>query len=432
MTDITLLLTNFFGLFMESAPWLLMGLLVAGIMHELVPVSLLQKHMGKASTGAVVKSALIGAPLPLCSCGVIPAALGLRRSGASKPATASFLVSTPETGVDSISVSYALLGPLFAIVRPFAAVFSAIYTGMMVKWFVKEGNITDRQIAASVAVSSCCGSDKPTLKKEATSCCGSEKAPEATSCCSGNSKATESAAGPCCGSKAEKAQPTPPSSCCSTEKPVASAESGCCDSASSAAQTKSKVVQVWHFATGKLLDDITLWLLLGLALAAAIQTWVPTSFLTQWGDGFLAMLVMALIGVPMYICATASTPLAVGFLSAGLSPGAILVFLLAGPATNISTMGMIGRELGRRSLAIYLFCILTASIGLGYLLNAAVATFELQALIPTGEGAHIHGESVSAIYALCAVVLGGLMIRNLWLSAKAKLAPAGNAQRSCH
>ena len=84
MNDITLLLTNFFGLFMESAPWLLMGLLVAGIMHELVPVSLLQKHMGKNSTGAVVKSALIGAPLPLCSCGVIPAALGLRRSGASK------------------------------------------------------------------------------------------------------------------------------------------------------------------------------------------------------------------------------------------------------------------------------------------------------------------------------------------------------------
>ena len=210
------------------------------------------------------------------------------------------------------------------------------------------------------------------------------------------------------------------------------AESSCCGSSTQAAQQESKMVQVWKFSTGKLLEDITLWLLLGLGLAAAIQTWVPTSFLTQWGDGFLAMLVMALIGVPMYICATASTPLAVGFLSAGLSPGAILVFLLAGPATNISTMGMIGRELGRSSLVIYLFCILTASIGLGYLLNFAVDAFNLQTLIPTGEGAHIHGEGVSAIYALCAVVLGGLIVRNLWQAAKAKIAPAGGAQSSCH
>merc|ERR1711974_150158 len=101
-------------------PWLLLGLLMGGIMHELVPVSLLQKHMGSSSIGAVSKAAVIGAPLPLCSCGVIPAALGLRRSGASKSSTISFLVSTPETGVDSVSVSYALLGPLYAIVRPVA------------------------------------------------------------------------------------------------------------------------------------------------------------------------------------------------------------------------------------------------------------------------------------------------------------------------
>ncbi|OFC69164.1 SO_0444 family Cu/Zn efflux transporter [Alteromonas confluentis] len=435
MNDITLLLTNFFGLFMESAPWLLMGLLVAGIMHELVPVSLLQKHMGKNSTGAVVKSALIGAPLPLCSCGVIPAALGLRRSGASKPATASFLVSTPETGVDSISVSYALLGPVFAIVRPFAAIFSAIYTGMMVKWFVKEDTNIQKAVDDSTKVTpveSCCSSEKPAEKSQTSSCCSSEKAPvqQATSSCCGSEKAAKPEVTSCCSSKT----PEPAaSSCCSAEQTKAvKAESSCCNTSTQAAQQESKLVQVWKFSTGKLLEDITMWLLLGLGLAAAIQTWVPTSFLTQWGDGFLAMLVMALIGVPMYICATASTPLAVGFLSAGLSPGAILVFLLAGPATNISTMGMIGRELGRRSLVIYLFCILTASIGLGYLLNFAVDAFNLQALIPTGEGAHIHGEGVSAIYALCAVVLGGLMVRNLWQLAKAKIAPAGGAQSSCH
>merc|ERR1712000_183744 len=160
MNDITLLAQNFLLLFMESAPWLLLGLLVAGLMHELVPISLLQKHMGSASTGAVAKAAVIGAPLPLCSCGVIPAAVGLRRSGASKPATVSFLVSTPETGVDSVSVSYALLGPLFAIVRPFCAIISAIYAGMMVKWFDKE--VTTKAAPAAPAVeettSSCCSS----------------------------------------------------------------------------------------------------------------------------------------------------------------------------------------------------------------------------------------------------------------------------------
>ena len=129
MTDLMLLVQNFISLFMESAPWLLLGLLVAGIMHELVPVSFLERHMGSSSIASITKAAVIGAPLPLCSCGVIPAAIGLRRSGASKPSTISFLVSTPETGVDSVSVSYALLGPLYAIVRPIAAIVSAIYAG---------------------------------------------------------------------------------------------------------------------------------------------------------------------------------------------------------------------------------------------------------------------------------------------------------------
>ncbi|MBT82789.1 MAG: hypothetical protein CL587_20645 [Alteromonadaceae bacterium] len=426
MNDITLLFTNFFGLFMESAPWLLMGLLVAGIMHELVPVSLLQKHMGKNSVGAVIKSAFIGAPLPLCSCGVIPAALGLRRSGASKPATASFLVPTPETGVDSISVSYALLGPVFAVVRPVAAIFSAIYTGLMVKWFVKE----EQDISSSSATpekveqDSCCSS-KATVQEPVSSCCASkaEVVAPVKSCCSSEKPAA-----------LDTGKPATQSSCCDTKvtTPAPAETSSCCSSTQAESEKENKVVQIWQFATGKLLEDITMWLLIGLSLAAAIQTWVPVSFLTQWGDGFVAMLVMALIGIPMYICATASTPLAVGFLSAGLSPGAILVFLLAGPATNISTMGMIGRELGRRSLVIYLFCILTASIGLGYLLNAAVDAFNWQSFIPTGEGAHHHGETVNAFYALCAVVLGALMVRNSWQAAKDKWFSGNNMQSSCH
>ncbi|MBE0439419.1 MAG: SO_0444 family Cu/Zn efflux transporter [Gammaproteobacteria bacterium] len=406
MNDLSLLLTNFFALFMESAPWLLLGLLVAGIMHELVPVSLLQKHMGKNSIGAIVKSAFIGAPLPLCSCGVIPAALGLRRSGASKSATVSFLVSTPETGADSVSVSYALLGPVFAIVRPIAAITSAIYAGLMIKAF----DTPDAPTTQSQAVSD--------LDKN--ECCSASSIPVVTDCC--NNSNVDTTAANCC----DKMQTADQSSCCSSPTATSTTDcyssqtppemTSCCDSASMKIKIPSRLSAMFSYASGQLLNDITLWLLLGLALAAAIQTWVPISFLIQWGDGFIAMLVMALIGIPMYICATASTPLAVGFLAAGLSPGAILVFLLAGPATNISTMGMINRELGQRSLGLYLFSILSASIGLGYLLNLLVNNMGWQMFIPTGEAMHLHAENIDTLYVLSAIVLAGLIMRNGWLS----------------
>lgn len=189
---------------------------------------------------------------------------------------------------------------------------------------------------------------------------------------------------------------------------------------------------MWAFGTGQLLSDITLWLLFGLTLAAAIQTWVPTDFLTQWGDGVIAMLVMALIGIPMYICATASTPLAVGFLAAGLSPGAVLVFLLAGPATNVSTMGMMLKELGRRALMLYLFSVLTASIALGYTLNWAVSAFSLQPLIVTAGAMHEHGEHTQIIYTISALVLALLMIRNLAIQAIEHFQTSSSQSDCCH
>ncbi|MEW9798902.1 SO_0444 family Cu/Zn efflux transporter [Alteromonas sp. CYL-A6] len=380
MADLLLLVENFFSLFMESAPWLLLGLLIAGIMHELVPVDLLKKHMGNDSVSAITKSAVIGAPLPLCSCGVIPAAVGLRRSGASRPATMSFLVSTPETGVDSVSVTYALLGPVFAVFRPIAAVLSAIYTGLLVRWFAER--------------------DAP----------AQSAAPAEKSCCS------------------SKAEPVKDSSCCDSEP--AKNEASCCG-ADVAPATPSAPARIWAFATGKLLNDIALWLLLGLLLAACITTWVPTDFLTQWGDGLIAMLVMALIGVPMYICATASTPLAVGFLAAGLSPGAVLVFLMAGPATNISTMGMIMQEMGRRTLVLYLFGVISASIICGYALNAVVSAWALDSMVAGAAQAHLHTGQYEVIYALCAVILGGLMIINGWQALLARRARTTTSE-CCH
>nr|WP_136251961.1 SO_0444 family Cu/Zn efflux transporter [Ningiella ruwaisensis] len=335
---------NFIALFIESAPWLLLGLLVAGIMHELVPVSLLNRHMGTDSLSAIGKAAVIGAPLPLCSCGVIPAALGLRRSGVSKSSTISFLVATPETGVDSVSVSYALLGPVFAIVRPFAAIFSAIYAGLLVKFL---------------------GDESPHQSLTETSCCAN-KAKTVSSCCESHTEKTQSIL------------------------------------------TKTK--DVLSFSAGKLLKDITVWLLIGLGMAAIIKTFVPTDFLSSWGDGFLAMLIMALIGIPMYICATASTPIALGFLAAGVSPGAILVFMLAGPATNVSTMGMISKEMGKRTLMLYLFAVISSSIGLGYLLNWGFSTFEWT-LPNTLPHAHEHS-SLQGIYTASAIILAILMLKN--------------------
>ena len=385
MSDIILLGQNFLALFMESAPWLLLGLFVAGVMHELVPVSFLERHMGSNSVGSISKAAIIGAPLPLCSCGVIPAALGLRRSGASKSSTIAFLVSTPETGVDSVSVSYALLGPLFAIVRPIAAVVSAIYAGVMVKVFDHSDS---KVIHTAEPVSSCC--DSETVKPV-----------EHASCCS------------------TKAQVTQPSSCCSGSQSengnTSNSSAGHTDNSSKASSgfsnAASSAARVARYASGKLLEDIVMWLLIGLTLAAAIKTWVPTDFLTQWGDGLVAMLVMALIGIPMYICATASTPLAVGFLAAGLSPGAILVFLMAGPATNISTMGMIKQEMGSKTLALYLFSVVTASIAFGYLLNYLVSALSLQGLIQTQSALHEHGGGIQVAYAISAIVLAALMLR---------------------
>lgn len=422
MSDLALLFQNFVALFMESAPWLLLGLLVAGVMHELVPISLLQKHMGKSSASAVGKAAVIGAPLPLCSCGVIPAAVGLRRSGASKPATVSFLVSTPETGVDSVSVSYALLGPLYAIVRPIAAIFSAVYAGMMVKWFVKDEEAADTasQPQEKAATSSCCSSQSHNVDTHKASSCEShkEKDMSESSCCASKPSEPTAVKTDCCGDNEVK---TTESSCCSSDESANKAPQG---------HVFGKVGDVFSYATGKLLNDIAMWLLIGLGLAAVIQTWVPTDFLTQWGDGLVAMLVMALIGVPMYICATASTPIAVGFLGAGLSPGAVLVFLLAGPATNISTMGMIAKEMGRRTLGLYIFSVMTASIALGYLLNWAVSAFELQGLITVEHGIHNHTET-QALYALCAVVLFALMLRNGWQGLQQKFAKSDKAEQGC-
>ncbi|KZK67201.1 permease [Shewanella baltica] len=458
-----MLLKNFIDLFLDSAPWLLLGLILAGLLKVFVPMVWMQKQLGGHGFKTVVKAALLGAPLPLCSCGVIPAAVGLRRSGASKAATTSFLVSTPETGVDSIAVSYVLLGPFMAIVRPIAAITSAIVAGLLVGRDDDDGKPavkSESKSASEAPVAACCASKSATqsqaVKAEPVkSCCSSTKEPTlatinaASSCCSTERpadseqktepksaiKMTPMAAVPslmtahggsvanggvikaektasCCASKAAESVPATPEkivvvkkgACCGTSNKAESgthehghgsqtqgeADSCCASTQDMATELKSQSVLSrvgigLKYAATDLVRDTTLWLLVGLFFAALVQTYVPADFLAQWGDGILAMLVMVLVSVPMYICATASTPIAAGLLLAGVSPGAVLVFMMAGPATNIATLGVVAKELGKRALWGYLGGVIGVALVAGILVNYLVDSFGFVVMPQIGE-----------------------------------------------
>lgn len=309
-------LKNLLELSLAAAPWLVLGLVVGGFVKAMIPLAFLERHLGGQGIGPIIKAALLGAPLPLCSCGVIPAALGLRKAGASKQATVSFLVSTPETGVDSVTITYALLGPFMAAIRPIAAIASAITAGLLVGRI--EAQPAKNECTSEVG---CCSAEK----KTAASCCDQNVVEESSSCC--------------------------------TSEPMGEAGSCCSDSGRGKGANKflSKLAGGIEYAFTDLYSMLLFWLSIGLLFAAAVKTFLPPDFLTEWGSGLPAMLVMMVIGIPMYVCATASTPIAAGFMLAGVSPGTALVFLMAGPATNISTLGVIGKELGQQSLFAYLF-----------------------------------------------------------------------------
>lgn len=499
-----MLLTNFVHLFLESAPWLLLGLVLAGLLKVFVPMAWMQKQLGGHGVKTVFKAALLGAPLPLCSCGVIPAAVGLRRAGASKAATTSFLVSTPETGVDSITVSYVLLGPFMAIVRPIAAITSAIVAGLLVGRDDDDGvpstaKAQSNNKPVAKVESSCCASKKvdtssssqaplvthdnnadivqhagikmtavkaesvlspmttakPLSTEQApkqSSCCASKvdtpiaevdaqavHNQSAQSCCSANSKAVEpkveAVKSSCCSSQTEP-KVEAASSCCepksasaSPNATASSEDASCCastqDMATELKQNSvfSRVLSGLHYAATDLVRDTTLWLLVGLFFAALVQTYVPADFLVKWGDGILAMLVMVLVSIPMYICATASTPIAAGLLLAGVSPGAVLVFMMAGPATNIATLGVVTKELGKRALYGYLGGVIGVSLAFGVLVNYLVDTFGFEVMPQIGEE---HALLPQGVVAVSGIVLAILMAKVLW-----DMIPKGNKEKSC-
>ena len=323
-------LINFFEVSLEAAPWLLFGLLAAGLIKVWIPESFMKRVLGGEGAWPVVKAAFVGAPLPLCSCGVLPAAIGLRRAGASNGATLSFLVATPETGVDSIGVSYVLLGPFMTVVRVLAAIASAIITGMLA--VIVLGRQKNSIINDSSEIESCCS----------VGCSSTPVVEEVSDCCSKGSR-------------------------CESVNEV--------DNNNFTFMVRN--LNGLKYALSDIWDDIAYWLLFGIALAALISTFVSGQALAQWGSGLPAMIIMLLIGIPMYICATASTPLAAGLLIAGISPGTILVLLLAGPATNMATIAILFKEMGRSIVIVYLVGIAVSSICFGLLTDYIVEINEI-------------------------------------------------------
>lgn len=296
----------------EAGPYVLFGFFVAGLLKAFVPDSFMGKHLGGNSVGAVVKAAVIGVPLPLCSCGVLPAALGLRKQGASKGATTAFMIATPETGVDSMAVTYALIDPIMTVVRPVAASITAVCAGILVNAFpekVKEPlPLNDLMMHA--------GHDHGDHAHDECGCAG-----------------------------------------------------GHCDTDGSLTQY-GKFLSGMRYAFGEMIQDIGRWLMVGVLIAGIISAAMPADALSDYvGTGFLSYLVMLVVALPLYVCATASTPIAASLLLKGISPGAALVFLLAGPATNGATITVMLKTLGKRAAGLYVLSIVVCSLVLAWVVD---------------------------------------------------------------
>ena len=328
----------------EMAPWLLLGLVFAGLLKVFFPQEKVQKYMGKPTTKSAVNAALMGVPMPLCSCGVIPTGISFFKNGASKGATNSFLISTPQTGVDSIFATYSMLGWPFAILRPIVAFVTGIAGGILTNLLVKE---------------------KPAAK------------PKMQMAFAGFTMDTNTP---------EQAQ----TSLLTSGKPASLKEATCDDESCGChkeAPKGNKLVQAAHYAFVELLQDIAKWLVIGFLIAALISVILPNDFFSMFkGWGFLEILIVLAASVPIYICATGSIPIAAVLLLKGVSPGAALVFLMAGPATNVATMTVIGKTMGKKSLFVYLGTIIGGAVMFGSLINWLIPTDLMMRYV-----VHVHG-----------------------------------------
>lgn len=320
----------------EMAPYLLLGFLFAGILRVVFPRQLITRYMGRNNVRSVFNASLLGIPMPLCSCGVLPAGIGFYRNGASRGPTISFLISTPQTGIDSILATYSLLGLPLAIIRPVVALLTGMAGGIL-------GNVTER-----------------------------------------NSK-DDTKEGP------------------GREEPY-----------------ERSVRELFRYGFVELIQDISKWLVIGMLVAALLSVLIPGDFFTATiSSEYLAMLMMLAASVPLYICATGSIPIAAVLMIKGLAPGAALVLLMAGPATNIATMAVIRNTLGKRSLWVYLGTIVGGAFLFGTLINELLPREWFTGAMPST--AHMHDHPAGWFRWTASAILVGLIINGAlmkWLSAR--------------
>jgi uncharacterized membrane protein YraQ (UPF0718 family) len=286
---------------LEMSPYLLLGFLIAGVLYVYFPQEKVIKYLGRNNWKSILNAALIGIPLPLCSCGVIPTGISFFKNGASRGSSVAFLISTPQTGVDSILATYSLLGLPLAIIRPVIALLTGLFGGMVTNSIDRRDQFNSKQ------------------------------------------------------SKTGKQQMT----------------SG-----------REKISAMMSYAFVEFLQDISKWLIIGLLLAALMAVLIPDGFFTNYlSNEYLSMAIVLLASIPLYVCATGSVPIAAVLLMKGLSPGAAIVFLMAGPATNAATMTVIGNVMGRKTLISYMASIIGGAVFFGILVNEFLPR-EVQSLNP--------------------------------------------------
>ena len=328
------ILRETWGILEDASVFLLFGFLLAGVLAVLVPGRLLTRLIGTGKVRSVLWGSVLGAPLPLCSCGVLPTALGLRKQGATPGATVAFMVATPETGADSISLTYALTDPLMTVFRPIAGVATAIAAGLATNLFGAS-----RSRGAEVPP----GLMENLVGCEAEECQHACEAVHVLDHAHGHDHHHDHIG-------------------------EAKSQSDADATLRSAAVDATRRIIRYGFV--ELLDDISWWLALGIVLSAIAVVAVPAYlFDGVWGGGIVSMLLMLVLSIPLYTCAASSTPMAAAFALKGLSPGAVLVFLLAGPATNIGSLVVLLKVLGRRAVAAYLLAVIVMTLGAGFVLN---------------------------------------------------------------
>ena len=316
-------IASFVNILGEMAPFLLLGFFFAGILYAFIPQQKINRYLGGKSLRSSFNAALFGVPLPICSCGVIPTGISLYKNGASKGSTNSFLISTPQTGIDSILVTYSLLGLPFALIRPVIAFITGVIGGVITEKVESEKE--QRVIQEDIQ------------RKHLN--------------------------------------------------------------------FKEKLMLAYRYGFVIFFKDIAKWLIIGLVLAAVISVLIPDQFFANQSMPILLQMALVLVfSVPLYVCATASVPLAAVLILKGFSPGAALILLMAGPATNAAAITMIGKVLGRKSMFSYLGTIIVGAVLFGLMIDFLLPAHWFTT-IATEHLGHAHHHQVGWLEITSAIVL---------------------------